>query len=115
MREQIKIIAVTGSFGMKINKSNLNFVIHLGLPSNILEYYHQSGQAGKDGQPAHCRIYLTKQSTLYYNEQNKYKWESMVRKAQTLEQRENASRNLKIFLKSCEMIEFCENAKYIYL
>lgn len=115
MREQIKIIATTGSFGMKINKSNVHFVIHLGLPSNILQYYYQSGQAGKDGQPVHCRIYLSKQSTLYYNANNLDSWECAVRNAKTLVQRETANRNLKIFINSCKMIEFCEEKKYVDL
>lgn len=115
MNGQLKVITVTGTFGMQINKANINFVIHWGLPFNILDYYYQTGQAGKDGQLAHCRIYLSQKSTLYYNSMNLYKLKCIVREATTLVQREKASNNLKIFRNSCQMIEFCKTTKYVHL
>lgn len=53
------LMAVTKSFGMGIDKPNIRYTVHLGLPNSIEAFYQEVGRAGRDKNRAECVLILS--------------------------------------------------------
>ncbi len=95
LQEEGVIMVATIAFGMGIDKSNVRFVAHLGLPKSPEAYYQETGRAGRDG--------LSANAWMLYGYQDVVMLRQMITNSDANEQRKSVEQR-----KLDAMLGFCE-------
>ncbi|MDD5396877.1 MAG: RecQ family ATP-dependent DNA helicase [Candidatus Moranbacteria bacterium] len=67
MENKFKVIVATIAFGMGVDKADIRFVIHVGMPATPEGYYQEAGRAGRDGENAFCILLHSKSDASLHN------------------------------------------------
>ena len=55
---RLDVIITTKAFGMGVNKPDVRYTLHAGMPSSMEAFYQEAGRAGRDRQDAYCHMLL---------------------------------------------------------
>ncbi|CAG5071880.1 ATP-dependent DNA helicase RecQ [Dyadobacter sp. CECT 9623] len=92
LRDDLQVIVATIAFGMGIDKSNVRWVIHYNLPSNVESFYQEIGRAGRDGLAADTVLFysymdiMTRQDMINNSDQSEEQKELLHAKLNRMKQ-----------------------------
>ena len=92
LKDDIQVIVATIAFGMGIDKSNVRWIIHYNLPSNVESFYQEIGRAGRDGSSADTVLFysymdiITRQDMINNSDQSQEQKELLHAKLNRMKQ-----------------------------
>jgi len=73
LNEEVDVVVATVAFGMGIDRTDVRYVVHGGLPKGVEQYGQETGRAGRDGLPSEC--------VLFYSGNDFFTWKSLLERA----------------------------------
>ena len=61
------VLIATNAFGMGVDKPNIRWTVHMGIPSSLEAFYQEAGRAGRDRNPSHCAVIYSETDEEYTN------------------------------------------------
>ncbi|MGM0501853.1 MAG: DEAD/DEAH box helicase [Bacillota bacterium] len=65
--DEVCLLACTKSFGMGIDKENIRYTIHYGIPQSLEAFYQQAGRAGRGGDKSICIVIFSDDNKKHAN------------------------------------------------
>lgn len=94
--DRCDIMVATNAFGMGIDKSNVRYVLHFNMPSDLESYYQEAGRAGRDSDNAECVLLFSRSDVVT----NKF-----------LIEHSSDNNHMAEYQKLNEMVDYCNTSK----
>jgi len=66
LNDQVRVVVATVAFGMGIDKPDVRFVAHTGMPKSIEQYQQEAGRAGRDGRDSECVLFHSRRDIVVW-------------------------------------------------